>query len=122
MAENASENLVLRAGMKFDRFEAWNAALVKWEKENFTQLYVRSSRSIEAGRKRTPKKPLANRLQYFEINMHAFTEEEISEVGQKAKDQSKSELAFSHSNEVSLQFAQDIFARLPILHQAERFH
>ena len=67
MAENASENLVLRAGMKFDRFEAWNAALVKWEKENFTQLYVRSSRSIEAGRKRTPKKPLADRLQYSEM-------------------------------------------------------
>ena len=64
----ALDLLHLQNGQEFCSFEELAEIIKKWEEVNFVTLYTRSSRSIEAARRRAPKRTFLDKLKYSEID------------------------------------------------------
>ena len=58
----------LAAGNEFSSFQALSSAIKQWEETSFVTLYTRSSRSVEASRKRAPKRKFNDELKFSELD------------------------------------------------------
>ena len=63
-----SKNMALSVGKEFSSFEELSCSVKLWEKSNFVTLYTRSSRSIEACKKRAPKRTFNDTLKFAELD------------------------------------------------------
>ena len=64
MADNTS----LGEGTKFSTFEELSQSIKSYEERNFVTLYTRSSRTVEATRRRAPNKKFNDKLHYSELD------------------------------------------------------
>ena len=64
----------LNFGAKYGSFEQLETAIKRYEEVNYVTLYRRSSRTIEAARRRAPNRHFSEKLLYYEWIMHAFAE------------------------------------------------
>ena len=55
-------------GKEFSSFEELSTNVKEWEGANFVTLYTRSSRSVEAARRRAPKRTYNQQLKFSEID------------------------------------------------------
>ena len=60
--------MALVIGQEFCSFEELSESVKKWEKTNFVTLYTRSSRSIEAARRRAPNRTFLDKLKFSELD------------------------------------------------------
>ena len=60
--------MALVSGQEFSSFEELSENVQKWERKNFVTLYTRSSRSIEAARRRAPNKTFSDKLKFSELD------------------------------------------------------
>ena len=60
--------MALVSGQEFYSFEELSEGVKNWEKKNFVTLYTRSSRSIEAARKRAPNRTFLDKLKFSELD------------------------------------------------------
>ena len=60
--------MALVSGQEFCSFEEVSESVKKWEKENFVTLYTRSSRSIEAAKRRAPNRAFLDKLKFSELD------------------------------------------------------
>ena len=60
--------MALVSGQEFHSFEELSEGVKNWEKKNFVTLYTRSSRSIEAARKRAPNRTFLDKLKFSELD------------------------------------------------------
>ena len=67
MDKSSSKEVLFTIGEKFSDFSELKDKIADFEKENFVQLYIRRSRSIEAAAKRAPRKQFNSELKYSEI-------------------------------------------------------
>ena len=58
----------LAEGKEFSSFEEVCASIKKWEEANFVTLYTRSSRGLEAARRRAPRRTFAEQLKFSELD------------------------------------------------------
>ena len=58
----------LISGQEFSSFEELSKSVQEWEKKNFVTLYTRSSRSVEAAKKRTPNRTYLDELKFSELD------------------------------------------------------
>lgn len=56
------------AGQEFCSFEDFTEHVKHWEETNFVTLYTRSSRSIEAVKRRAPNRTFADKLKFSELD------------------------------------------------------
>ena len=56
------------SGQEFSSFEEVAESVKKWEKKKFVTLYTRSSRSIEAARRRAPNIRFLDKLKFAELD------------------------------------------------------
>ena len=56
-------------GRQFSSFEELEKAIKAYEEENYTTLYRRSSRTINAARKRAPHRHFVDKLVYYEMDL-----------------------------------------------------
>ena len=89
----SSEEVIFTVGEDFNSFSELNDKIVTsigtFQKTNFVQLYIRRSRSIEAGAKRARRNDSKENLSIWKLNTLVFTEERISKALAQAKDQIK---------------------------------
>ena len=60
--------MALVSGQEFSSFEELSENVQKWERKNFVTLYTRSSRSIEAARRRAPNRTFLDKLKFSELD------------------------------------------------------
>ena len=60
--------MALVSGQEFSSFEELSESVKKWEKKNFVTLYTRSSRTIEAARRRAPNRVFLDKLKFSELD------------------------------------------------------
>ena len=65
---NMGDYTSLKLGQIFSSFEKVKAAISRYEKRNYVNLYVNNSRTISSTIKRTPSKVIKAKLQYSHIN------------------------------------------------------
>ena len=65
MAREFEMDLV--SGQELSSFEELSKSVQEWEKKNFVTLYTRSSRSVEAAKKRTPNRTYLGDLKFSEL-------------------------------------------------------
>ena len=62
------EQAELIEGREFSSFEELSKSVKKWEEANFVTLYTRSSRGLEAARRRAPRRTFAEELKFSELD------------------------------------------------------
>lgn len=60
--------IALVSGQEFCSFEELSQSVKRWEENKFVTLYTRSSRSIEAARRRAPNRTFLDRLKFSELD------------------------------------------------------
>ena len=63
-----ADNISLCVGTKFSTFEELSQSIKSYEERNFVTLYTRSSRTVEATRRRAPNKKFNDKLHYSELD------------------------------------------------------
>ena len=58
----------LAVGEEYSSYQELSSAIRHWEGSNFVTLYTRSSRSVEASRKRAPKRKFNDELKFSELD------------------------------------------------------
>lgn len=61
-------SLELAEGGEFSSYEELAASIRKWEAANLVTLYTRSSRSVEAARKRAPRRTFSDKIKFSEVD------------------------------------------------------
>ena len=60
--------VLLQEGKEFNSIDTYEKAIVKWEKDNYVQLYKRSSRTIAVASRLVNTKKFNTTLQFAEID------------------------------------------------------
>lgn len=55
-------------GREFSSYEELSLCIKKWEEESYVTLYTRSSRGLEAARRRAPRRTFAEALKFSELD------------------------------------------------------
>ena len=79
----------LNFGAKYGSFEQLETAIKRYEEVNYVTLYRRSSRTIEAARKRAPNRHFSEKLLYYEMDLACVHggREYVSKSKEKQKQQ-----------------------------------